>query len=161
MSITEKTGVFRTEGLGRSGRGLWRRRIAVGGRFGMRRHGIMNDDAGAFGCFGDELEMRFEGGILAMLEEQAIGVASNNGNDIIQFVRDCGRYMLRRIGFRGHFERRAHIGGRLGHFFIDVFHGGHRDEKSNLHARFALPAEGRFLGPGANRGIRSIRALVE
>ena len=52
------------------------------------RQGIVNDGCRAFGRFGDELEVRFERGIFTVLEQQTVGVASNDGNDIVQFVRD-------------------------------------------------------------------------
>ena len=58
------------------------------GRAWISRHGIVNDDCRAFGRFRDELEMWFERGIFPVLEQQTVGVASNNGDDIVQFVRD-------------------------------------------------------------------------
>ena len=67
---------------------LWRQRIGAGGR--IWRQGIVNDGPGAFGRFGDKFEVWFERGILAMLGQQAVGVASDNGDDIVQFMRHCG-----------------------------------------------------------------------
>ena len=83
----------------------------------------MNDDCRAFGRFGDELEVRFERGIFAVFKQQTVGVASNNRDDIVQFVRDRRRDVRCRIlgGILGGFMRGIRASRRLRHFFVDVF----------------------------------------
>ena len=52
--------------------------------------GVADDGRRASGRRGDELELRFQGGIFAVLGQQTVGVALNNGDDIIQFMNDGG-----------------------------------------------------------------------
>lgn len=104
-----------------SGRGLGRRRILPDYRAWIRRQGIVNDDCRAFGRFGDELEVRFERGIFTVLEQQTVGVASNDGDDIVQFVRDRRGDVLCRIKSLVGFVQGIRARRRLRHFFVDIF----------------------------------------
>jgi len=100
---------------------LRRRRVFPDGRTWIWRQSIVNDDGRAFGRFGDELEVRFERGVFTVLEQQTVGVASNDGNDIVQFVRDGRCDVLCWIKFLGGFARGLRAGRRLRHFLVDVF----------------------------------------
>jgi len=79
----------------------------------------VNDGCRAFGRFGDELEVRFERGIFTVLEQQPVGVASNDCNDIVQFVRDRRGDVRCRI--LGGFVQGIRASRRLRHFFVDIF----------------------------------------
>jgi hypothetical protein len=43
----------------------------------------MNDGRRTSGCFADKFEMRFERRIVAMLDQQPVGVTLNDGEEVV------------------------------------------------------------------------------
>ena len=71
----------------------------VRGEHGIRaRRGFTEHQCRAFGIFGNDLQVGTQGGIVAMLEHHPLGVALDDGQNIIQIVRDFAAYLTR--GFR-------------------------------------------------------------
>jgi hypothetical protein len=48
-----------------------------------RRPRAMNDGRRTSGCFADKFEMRFERRIVAMLDQQPVGVTLNDGEEVV------------------------------------------------------------------------------
>ena len=71
------------------------------------------------GRLGDELEVRLQRGIFTVLEQQPVGVTLDDGEEIVQFVRDDGRDMPGGIKLRHMRVSRAARFERRSHFFVD------------------------------------------
>lgn len=81
----------------------------------------MDDGRRASSRFGNELELGFERGIFIALGSQAVSVAVNERNDIIQFVRNRRGNVACRVKFPGGFPQRACVRSRLRHYLAGVF----------------------------------------
>jgi hypothetical protein len=84
-------------------------------------HGGADNVAGTPGGIGDEFEMRFEGGILGVFDQQTVRVTPDDGDDIIQFMGHVGRYVFLRIRVPDGFHRGIHADSRLLNFYAKVF----------------------------------------
>ena len=85
----------------------------------FRLHGGADERRRALGRFGDEFELRVQRRIFAVLDQQPVGVTLDDGENVVQFVRDDGRDVPGGIKFRLVHVSRAARFERRSHFFID------------------------------------------
>ncbi len=79
----------------RPANGPGRRGWPGGGRGSGR---VPDHGLGALGVVGNQLEIRAQGRILAMLDQHPVGIAADDGQDVVQLMRHIAPDLLLRVG---------------------------------------------------------------
>lgn len=107
-----------------------------------RRGGFANERGGASGRFVDHAQLRLERRIFPVLEQQSVGIALDDGENVIEFMHDRPRHLPGGVEFAGGFMKPAVNGSVLD---IDTFDGKraglgtwHESSGWNIPAQFTM-----------------------
>lgn len=103
-----------------SGRGRWRRRVLPLCEILGWRCGFANERGGAPGRLEDHSQLRLERWIFPVLEQQPVGIALNNGENVVELMHDRPWHRMGGVEFAGSFLKPARSAlFERRHFFVD------------------------------------------